>query len=78
MTAVFTRPDGRQVAIIGDESITSFQVCTGTGFPEAIHPTGVAVEPQTAYANTFRTGIDLIEIAPGDTAHTTIRYQVLQ
>ncbi|MDB1337473.1 aldose 1-epimerase family protein, partial [Bifidobacterium animalis] len=61
VTAVFTRPDGRQVAIIGDESITSFQVCTGTGFPEAIHPTGVAVEPQTAYANTFRTGIDLIE-----------------
>ena len=78
VTAVFTRPDGRQVAIIGDESITSFQVCTGTGFPEAIHPTGVAVEPQTAYANTFRTGIDLFEIAPGDTAHTTIRYQVLQ
>ena len=78
VTAVFTRPDGRQVAIIGDESITSFQVCTGTGFPEAIHPTGVAMEPQTAYANTFRTGIDLIEIAPGDTAHTTIRYQVLQ
>lgn len=77
VTAVFTRPDGRRVAIIGDESITSFQVCTGTGFPEAIHPAGVAVEPQTAYANAFNTKTDLIEIAPGGTAHTTITYRVL-
>jgi aldose 1-epimerase len=52
----------------GDESITSFQVCTGTGFPASRHPCGVAIEPQTAYANAFNTGKDLIVIEPGDTA----------
>ena len=72
VTAVFTRPDGRQVAIIGDESITSFQVCTGTGFPAIKHPAGVAVEPQTAYANAFNTGKDLIVIKPGETSSTAL------
>lgn len=70
VTAVFTRPDGVVVRIGGDETITSFQVCTGTHFPAPQHPAGVAVEPQTAYANAFNTGIDLITIEPGSTSTT--------
>lgn len=72
VTAVFTRPDGVQVRLGGDETITSFQVCTGTGFAAYKHPAGVAVEPQTAYANAFNTGIDLIEIEPGQTSATRL------
>ncbi|OXM99459.1 aldose 1-epimerase family protein [Bifidobacterium vansinderenii] len=67
VTATFTRPDGLTVKVGGDETITSFQVCTGTGFPAFMHPAGTAVEPQTAYANTFNTGIDLVSIKPGET-----------
>lgn len=38
VTAVFTRPDGKKVRVGGDETVTSFQVCTGTGFPAIKHP----------------------------------------
>ncbi|KFJ05793.1 aldose 1-epimerase family protein [Bifidobacterium tsurumiense] len=70
VTAVLTRPDGMRVFVGGDESITSFQVCTGTGFPAFQHPAGVAVEPQTAYANAFNTGDELIVIEPGQSSAT--------
>ena len=72
VTAVFTRPDGKKVRVGGDETVTSFQVCTGTGFPAIKHPAGVAVEPQTAYANAFNTGKDLIVIKPGETSSTAL------
>lgn len=71
-TATFTRPDGLTVTVGGDETITSFQVCTGTGFPAEKHPAGTAVEPQTAYANAFNTGNELITIKPGETSTTKI------
>lgn len=66
-TAVFTRADGKKVYLGGDSTITSFQVCTGTGFPADMHPAGVAVEPQTAYANAFNTGNELVTIEPHET-----------
>ena len=47
-------------------------MCTGTGFPAIKHPAGVAVEPQTAYANAFNTGKDLIVIKPGETSSTAL------
>ncbi len=72
VTAVFTRADGKKVRVGGDETITSFQVCTGTKFPTSQHPAGVAVEPQTAYANAFNTGNDLIVIKPGETTSTSL------
>lgn len=71
-TATFTRPDGLVITVGGDETITSFQVCTGTGFPAFMHPAGTAVEPQTAYANAFNTGKDLIVIKPGETSTTKL------
>ncbi|NEG70082.1 aldose 1-epimerase family protein [Bifidobacterium choloepi] len=72
VTALFTRPDGLKIRIVGDETITSFQVCDGTGFPPDSHPAGVAVEPQTAYANAFKTGDDLIVIEPGTSSETDL------
>ena len=78
VTAVFTRIDGIRVRITGDESITSYQVCDASGFPEPIHPCGVAIEPQTAYANAFNTGIDLITIAPGESSTTNMLIGVVR
>lgn len=72
VTATFTRPDGLVIKVGGDETITSFQVCTGTGFPAFQHPAGTAVEPQTAYANAFNTGNDLIVIKPGESSTTKL------
>lgn len=72
-TATFTRADGLQINVQGDTSITSFQVCTGTGFPANQHPCGVAVEPQTAYANAFNTGTDLTIIPPEATVVNEFR-----
>ncbi|MCH4209322.1 aldose 1-epimerase family protein [Bifidobacterium sp.] len=78
VAARFERPDGRVVSVGGDESITSFQMCTGTGFPESRHPCGVAIEPQTAYANAFNTGKDLIVIEPGEGVSTVLFIRVEQ
>lgn len=72
VTATFTRPDGLSIRIGGDETITSYQVCTGTKFPAFKHPAGTAVEPQTAYANAFNTGNQLIVIKPGETSTTKL------
>ncbi|WEV69821.1 aldose 1-epimerase family protein [Bifidobacterium sp. ESL0775] len=75
--ATLTRPDGLTVSVGGD-NITSFQMCTGTGFAPESHPAGVAIEPQTAYANAFNTGRDLITIKPGETSTTNIRFKAEQ
>ena len=77
-TAVFTRPDGLQVSLRGDNTIHAWQVCTATGFPEGQHPAGVAVEPMTAYANALRTGKDLVVIEPDACYQTTIHYHAEQ
>lgn len=47
-TTTFTRPDGIEVKIIGDETINAWQCYTATGAPFAEHPYGIAVEPMTA------------------------------
>ncbi|KFI65589.1 aldose 1-epimerase family protein [Bifidobacterium cuniculi] len=78
VSALFVRPDGLRVRVGGDATVTSFQVCTGTGFPAPKHPSGVAVEPQTAYANAFRSGDDLIVIAPGTESVTQLFLSVDQ
>lgn len=71
-TASFERPDGMRVRLGGDRTITSFQMCTGTGFAPEKHPSGVAIEPQTAYANAFNSGEDLIVLKPGSSAKTSM------
>ena len=74
-SATFTRPDGVSVTITGDKTVNAWQVCTGTGFPANAHPSGVAVEPMTAYANAFRTGKNLVVLKPGDTYTTVLSFR---
>ena len=75
-TTVFTRPDGIEVKLIGDETINAWQCYTATGAPFAEHPYGVAVEPMTAPANAFRSGEHLTVIEPGESVTTVVRYEV--
>ncbi|MDF7664132.1 aldose 1-epimerase family protein [Bifidobacterium sp. ESL0763] len=76
--ATLTRPDGMTIHVGGDRTITSFQMCTGTHFAPENHPAGVAIEPQTAYANAFNSGRDLIVIKPGETSATTLYFRAEQ
>jgi aldose 1-epimerase len=62
------RPDGRTVAMWADGSAKAWQVCTGDGV-EPIGRTAVAAEPMTCAADAFRTGDDLVDLAPG-ASHT--------
>lgn len=64
------RGDGSTVSIWMDEAATAWQVCTGNhvGSPEQ-QRSGVAIEPMSCIADAFRTGDDLVTLAPGET-HT--------
>ncbi len=62
------RPDGTTVAMWADGAARAWQVCTGDEV-EAIGRTAVAAEPMTCVADAFRTGDDLVELAPG-ASHT--------
>lgn len=62
------RPDGSTVAMWADETARAWQVCTGDDV-EAIKRTAVAAEPMTCAADAFRTGDDLVHLAPG-ASHT--------
>ena len=77
-TTTFTRPDGIEVKLIGDETINAWQCYTATGAPFAEHPYGIAVEPMTAPANAFRTGNHLVTLAPESDYTTVVRYEVAQ
>lgn len=77
-TTTFTRPDGIEVKIIGDETINAWQCYTATGAPFAEHPYGIAVEPMTAPANAFRTGDHLVTLAPNGDYTTVVRYEAVQ
>ena len=58
------RPDGRTVAMWADGATRAWQVCTGDAVA-LIKRRGVAAEPMTCIADAFRTGNDLVELAPG-------------
>lgn len=68
--ARLTRADGSVVSIWMDQAAKAWQVCTGNhvGSPEQ-QRTGVAIEPMSCIADAFRTGDDLVTLAPGET-HT--------
>lgn len=57
-------PDGRTAAVWTDESMDTWQVCTGDGLERADR-TGLAAEPMTCIADAFRTGDRLIRLTPG-------------
>ena len=58
-------PDGRTAAVWTDESMDTWQVCTGDGLDGA-HRTGLAAEPMTCIADAFRTGDRLVRLTPGE------------
>ncbi|WP_372593554.1 aldose 1-epimerase family protein [Actinotalea sp.] len=61
-----TGADGRTAAVWMDESMDTWQVCTGDhlGDPEWCR-TGVAAEPMSCLADAFRTGDRLVRLEPG-------------
>lgn len=65
--ARLTRGDGSTVAIWMDGAAKAWQVCTGNhvGSPDE-QRTGVAIEPMSCIADAFRTGDDLVTLAPGE------------
>lgn len=67
-------PDGRTAAVWTDESMDTWQVCTGDGLPGA-HRTGLAAEPMTCIADAFRTGERLVRLAPG--AEHSVRWGIV-
>ena len=59
-------PDGRAAAVWMDESMDTWQICTGDHIsPESIRRTGVAAEPMSCIADAFRTGDRLVWLEPG-------------
>jgi aldose 1-epimerase len=60
--------DGRGAAMWMDDSMDTWQVCTGDGIPR-ITRRGVAAEPMSCIADAFRTGERVVRLEPGDT-HT--------
>ncbi|NTV39239.1 MAG: aldose 1-epimerase family protein [Demequinaceae bacterium] len=68
--ARLTRGDGSTVAIWMDGAAKAWQVCTGNHIsPASAQRSGVAIEPMSCIADAFRTGDDLVVLAPGE-SHT--------
>lgn len=67
-----TGADGRTAAVWMDESMDTWQVCTGDHLDALDHRrTGVAAEPMSCVADAFRTGDRLVRLAPGGTHEVT-------
>ena len=61
-------PDGSQsLTVWADGKFKWWQVFTGDGLPGDRHRRSVAVEPMTCPPDAFRSGRDLIVLAPGET-----------
>ena len=64
-------PDGRTAAVWMDDTMDTWQVCTGNDIP-GIMRRGVACEPMSCIADAFRTGERLVRLEPG--ASHTVRW----
>ncbi len=64
-------PDGRTAAIWMDESMDTFQVCTGDELIPVANRTGLAAEPMSCIADAFRTGDRLVHLAAGESHAVT-------
>jgi len=68
VSALLRAPDGREVRLVQDENHPYVQVFTTRTFPKAGgQALAVAIEPMTAPANAFNTGVGLHWVEPGDT-----------
>lgn len=61
-------PDGTGVELWAGEGFEWLQLYTGDTLPEGHRRRGLAVEPMTCPPNAFRTGEDVIRLAPGGRA----------
>jgi aldose 1-epimerase len=60
-------PDGRAAAVWMDESMDTWQVCSGDALTNVTaRRTGLAAEPMSCVANAFRTGDRVVHLAPGE------------
>ena len=60
-------PDGRTAAVWMDESMDTWQVCSGDALTNvAARRTGLAAEPMSCVANALRTGDRVVHLAPGE------------
>jgi aldose 1-epimerase len=66
-TVLLTGPDGRGVACWADSAFTWWQVVTGDSFDPPRRRRSVGVEPMTCPPDAFRSGRDMIVLAPGET-----------
>jgi aldose 1-epimerase len=70
--ARLSAPDGWTAAVWMDQSMDTWQVCTGDHISAVDYRrTGVAAEPMSCIADAFRTGDRLIRLAPGQTHEVT-------
>lgn len=66
-SAALTAPDGRQVRLLQDENHPYVQVFTTRNFPtEGGETLAVAIEPMTAPADAFNSGLDVKWVAAGE------------
>lgn len=69
---LLTGSDGRTAAVWMDESMDTWQVCTGDHLSAVDwRRTGVAAEPMSCLADAFRTGDRLVRLAPGQSHEVT-------
>lgn len=67
-----TGSDGRTAAVWMDESMDTWQVCSGDHLDVVeIRRTGLAAEPMSCIADAFRTGERLVRLAPGASHEVT-------
>lgn len=64
---VISSPDGREVHLWQDAQFSWAQIYTTDRYPG--HPFAVAIEPMTAPANAFASGVDLATLVPGEAFH---------
>jgi aldose 1-epimerase len=68
-TVTFSTVDGRGVRIWADAAFGWWQVFTADTLPAGRSRRSVAVEPMTCPPDAFRSGRDLVTLAPGETWH---------
>lgn len=66
-----TGPDGRTAAVWMDESLDTWQVCSGDHIDASFRRTGLAAEPMSCIADALRTGDRLVRLEPGSSHEVT-------
>lgn len=76
-SVALTGPDGTGVRIWADDAFKWWQIFTGDTLPAQRSRRSVAVEPMTCPPDAFRSGRDVITLAPGEPWRATWRLSAL-